>query len=144
MAQRQSRRLRGLDVEIVPETARDKHCIFCLIDEHHGFNIIAGNVLRYPCCSKFAHRCCQREWEMNSQLCPHCRSELPNDETDELSMEAIEPRNEQIPPRQQAINALQAAIQDRAGLEQRMNAVSLTFLKHGVSFKVNLITTCAK
>ena len=59
-------------------------------------------------------------------------------------MEAIEPHNEQIPPRQQAINALQAAIQDRAGLEQRMNAVSLTFFKHGVSFKVNLITTCAK
>ena len=37
------------------------------------------------------------------------------------------PRNGQIPPRQQAINALRAAIEDRAGLEQRMNGVSLTF-----------------
>ena len=50
MEQRQSQRLHGLDAEIVPETARDQHCIFCFIDEHHGFNIIAGNVLRFPCC----------------------------------------------------------------------------------------------
>ena len=128
MAQRQSRRLRGLDVEMVPETARDKHCIFCLMDEHHGFNIIAGNVLRFPCCSKFAHRSCQREWERNSPLCPHCRRELPNEGNDELLVEAIELRNGQIPPRQQAVNALRAAIEDRAGLEQRMNGVSLTLL----------------
>ena len=44
MAQRQSRSLRGWDVEIVPEPARDKHCIYCLIDENQGFNIIGGNV----------------------------------------------------------------------------------------------------
>ena len=127
MAQRQSRQS-GLDVEIVPETACDKHCIFCSIEEHNGFNIIAGNILRFPCCRKFAHRSYQREWERNSQLCPHCRGELPNDGIDELPMEAIEPRNGQIPLRQQAINALQAAIRDRAGLVQRMNAVSLLFL----------------
>jgi len=70
MAQRQSRRLRGLDAEIVPETARDKHCVFCLTDENHGFNIIGGNVLRFPCCKKFAHRSCQREWERNSPVSP--------------------------------------------------------------------------
>ena len=125
MAQRQSRRLRGLDAEIVPETARDKHCIFCLMDEHSGFNIIAGNVLRFPCCMKFAHRSCQREWERHSQLCPHCWGELPDEGNEELLREAIAPRN--IPPRQQTINALQAAIQDREGLEERMNAVSLIF-----------------
>ena len=125
MAERQSRRLRGLDAEIVPETARDKHCIFCLMDEHRGFNIIAGNVLRFPCCMKFAHRSCQRVWERHSQLCPHCCGELPDEGNEELLREAIAPRN--IPPRQQAINALQAAIQDREGLEERMNAVSLNF-----------------
>ena len=124
MEQRQSRRLRGLDAEIVPETASDQHCIFCLMDEHHGFNIIAGNVLRFPCCMKFAHRSCQREWERNSQLCPRCRGELPDEGNEELLREAIAPRN--IPPRQRAINALQAAIQDREGLEERMNAVSMT------------------
>jgi len=37
MAQRQSRRLRGLDAEIVLETARKKHCVFCLTDEKHFF-----------------------------------------------------------------------------------------------------------
>ena len=128
MEQRQSRRLRRLDAEIVLETASDQHCIFCLIHEHHGFNIIPGNVLRFPCCKMFAHRSCQREWERISLLCPHCRRELPNEENDELLVEAIEPRNGQISPWQQAINALQAAIQDREGFEQRMNEVSLTFL----------------
>ena len=39
MAQRQSRRLRGLDAEIVLETARKKHCVFCLTDEKHFFLI---------------------------------------------------------------------------------------------------------
>ena len=143
MEQRQSRRLRGLDAEIVPETASDQHCIFCLIDEHHGFNIIAGNVLRFPCCKTFAHRSCQRKWERISPLCPHCRRELPNEENDQLLVEAIEPRNGQISPRQQEINALQAAIQDREGVQRRMNEVSFTFIfKHAVSFKVNLITMC--
>ena len=127
MEQCQSRRLRGLDAEIVPETVRDQHCIFCLIDEHHGFNIIAGNVLRFPCCKKFAHHSCQREWERISPLCPHCRRELPSEENDELLVEAIEPCNGQISPRQRAINALQAAIQDREGLKQRMNEVSFHF-----------------
>ena len=128
MEQRQSRRLHGLDAEIVPETARDQHCIFCLIDEHHGFNIIAGNVLQFPCCKKFAHRSCQREWERNSSQCPHCRRELPNEGNDGLPVEAIEPRNGHISPRQRAMNALQSAIRDREGLKQRMNAVSFTFL----------------
>ena len=128
MAQRQSWRLRSLDIEIVPETSRDKHCIFCLIDEHHGFNIIAGNVLRFPCCRKFADRSCQREWERNSELCPHCRRKLPNEGNDEAPMEAIELHNGQIPPWQQAINALQAVMEDRARLEQQINTVSLAFL----------------
>lgn len=131
MAQRQSRRLRGLDAEIVPETARDKHCVFCLTDENHGFNIIGGNVLRFPCCKKFAHRSCQREWERNSPLCPHCRRKLG----DELPpVELTEPRNREVSPRQRAINALQEAIQDREGLEQRINAVSLTFYIYTCQF----------
>ena len=99
MEQRQSRRLRGLDAEIVPETARDQHCIFivyslyihCIfIDEHHGFNIIAGNILRFPCCKNFAHRSCQRKWERISPLRPNCGRELPSEENDELLVEPIE------------------------------------------------------
>jgi len=90
MAQRQSQRLCGLDAEIVPETARDKHCVFCLTDENQGFNIIGGKALRFPCCKKFAHRSCQREWERNSPLCPHCRRKLG----DILPpVEPTEPRN---------------------------------------------------
>ena len=128
MAQRQSRRLRGMDAEIVPETARDKHCIFCLTDENQGFNIIGGNVLRFPCCQKFAHRSCQRKWERNSSECPHCRRELPNERDDELPpVEPTEPRNREASPRQRAINALRALLQDREGLQQRIDAVSLTF-----------------
>ena len=124
MAPRQSRRLRGLDAEIVPETARDKHCVFCLTDGDQGFNIIGGNVLRFPCCKKFAHRSCQREWERNSPLCPHCRRKLG----DELTpVELTEPCNREVSPWQWAINALQEAIQDREGVKQQINAVSLTF-----------------
>ena len=108
MAQRQSRRLHGLDTEIVPETARVKHCIFCLIDENQGFSIIAGNVLRFPCCKKFAHRSFQPEWERNSPLCLHCRKELPKERDDKLP--PVEPDNREVSLRQQAINVLQALI----------------------------------
>ena len=60
-----------------------------------------------------------------TRLCvPHCRRKLG----DELPpVELTEPRNREVSPRQRAINALQEAIQDREGLEQRINAVSLTF-----------------
>ena len=97
MAQSQSRRLRGLDAEIVPETARDKHCVFCLTNENQGFNIIKGNILRFPCCKKFASRNCQREWERNFSVCPHCRRELPYERHDKLPpVEPTEPRNKQV------------------------------------------------
>ena len=123
MAQRRSRRLQGLDVEMVPETVSDRHCLFCLTDENHGFNIIGGNVLQFPCCKKFAHRECQRQWELNSSVCPHCRTELPNERA---VTENLHDRNREVSLRQLAINALQAAIQDREGLEERIDSVSLT------------------
>jgi len=121
MAQRQSRRLHGLDAEIVPETARDKHCVFCLTDENQGFNIIGGNFMRFPCCKKFAHRSCQREWGRNLPLYPQCQRKL----------------DDELPP-------LQGVIQDREGLERRINAVRLTFSYIHVSFKVDLTTTCVQ
>ena len=124
IAQRSSRRLQGLDLEMVPETVSDRHCIFCLTDKNHGFTIIGGNVLRFPCCKKFAHRECQRQWELNSSTCPHCRTELPNERD---VAENLNNRNREVSPRQLAINALQTAIQDREGLEQRIDSVSLTF-----------------
>ena len=33
-----------VDVEIAPETVCNRHCMFCLIDENQGYNIIGGNV----------------------------------------------------------------------------------------------------
>ena len=134
MAQRSSRRLQGLDVEMVPGTVSDRYCIFCLTDENHGFNIIGGNVLCFPCYKKFAHHECQRQWEVNSSACPHWRTELPNERD---VTENLHNRNREVSPRQLALNALQAAIQDREGLEQRIDSVSLT-----LAYNERMINRC--
>lgn len=90
---------------------------------------------------KFAHRSCQREWERNSSVCSHCHSELPDERDDEpRPVEPFEPlppepRNDQLSPRQRAVNSLHAAVQDMEGL---------FFSLHVVSFKVDSTTKCVQ
>ena len=76
--------------------------------------------LYFQCCKKFAHCICQRERERNLALCPHCHRKQPKEKNDELSpVEPVGSHSRQIQPQQQAINALQAMIQGREGLEKQ-------------------------
>ena len=134
MSHKSSRRLQELDVEMVPETVSDRHCIIFLTDEYHGFNIIGGNVLCFPRYKNFAHCECQRQWEPTSSACPHCRTELPNER--EVT-ENLHGHNREVSLRQLAIKALQAAIQDREGLKQSIDSVSLT-----LAYSERMINQC--
>lgn len=124
MAQRRSRRIAGLN----PETIEDERCIFCLVDEKEGFNILRANVLRFSCCKKFAHRSCQEAWEKISSTCPHCRAEMQNGRNDEppvaepLAIVGVEPPLS--PSRDDAINALFTTANDQALIQQRIDSVS--------------------
>ena len=77
----------------------------------------------YGVIRKFFHRECQRHWELTSSACPHYRTELPNQRD---VAENLHARNREVSPRQLTINDLQAAIQEREGLEQKFDSVSLS------------------
>ncbi|KAJ7376483.1 hypothetical protein OS493_034473 [Desmophyllum pertusum] len=127
MAQRRSRRIAGLN----PETIEDERCIFCLVDEKEGFNILRANVLRFSCCKKFAHRSCQEAWEKISSTCPHCRAEMQNGRNDEppvaepLAIVGVEPPLS--PSRDDAINALFTTANDQALIQQRIDSFELFY-----------------
>lgn len=68
--QRRSARLAGESPEIED---KPEDCFFCLTK----VDICKVSVVLLPCCKKFAHRLCQKEWESTSTQCAHCRRDLP-------------------------------------------------------------------
>lgn len=69
MAQRQSRRVRGLAPEI--ETFEER-CFFCLSDIPLR-RVASQSIRRLRCCSKFVHTRCQNRWQENHSKCAHCQ-----------------------------------------------------------------------
>ncbi|KAL9977679.1 hypothetical protein ACROYT_G015111 [Oculina patagonica] len=72
MAQRQSRRVRGLEPEV--GTFKER-CFFCLSDISLG-RVACPSIRRLPCCLKFVHTRCQIQWQETHTTCAHCMREI--------------------------------------------------------------------
>ncbi|KAL9978949.1 hypothetical protein ACROYT_G016533 [Oculina patagonica] len=72
MAQRQSRRVQGLEPEV---GTFEERCFFCLSDISLE-RVACPSIRRLPCCLKFVHTRCQIRWQETHTTCAHCIREI--------------------------------------------------------------------